>query len=99
MSVPNAAQVHARLLGRGILAGLPLARLEPDDPSLADALLVCATEVTRPDEISLLGRALREEMDRERQLSLEGLAGAESAGSSGIEPHSPPFRPGGEAVR
>ena len=99
VSVPNAAQVHARLLGRGILAGLPLARLEPDDPSLANALLVCSTEVTRPEEISLLGRALREEMDRERQLSLEGLAGAESAGSSGMEPHSLPFRTGGEAVR
>ena len=31
---------------RGVLAGLVLADAEPDDPSLADGLLVCATEVT-----------------------------------------------------
>jgi glycine dehydrogenase subunit 1 len=60
--VPGAAAVHARLLERGILAGLPLARVLPDDPSLADALLVCATEVTTPDEIAAFGAALGEEL-------------------------------------
>ena len=44
--VPDARAVHRRLLDRGVLAGLVLADVEPDDPSLADALLVCATEVT-----------------------------------------------------
>jgi len=60
--VPNAAAVHARLLGRGILAGLPLARAIPDDPALADALLVCATEVTTADEIAAFAAALGEEL-------------------------------------
>jgi glycine dehydrogenase subunit 1 len=60
--VPNAAAVHARLLGRGILAGLPLARAIPDDPALADALLVCATEVTTADEIAAFAAALGEEV-------------------------------------
>jgi glycine dehydrogenase subunit 1 len=60
--VPDAGAVHARLLGRGILAGLPLARVIPDDPSLADALLVCATEVTTPDEIAAFAAALGEEL-------------------------------------
>ena len=42
----------ARLLDRGVLAGLVLAEAEPDDPALADGLLVCATEVTTTDEIA-----------------------------------------------
>ena len=60
--VPNAAAVHARLLERGILAGLPLARVIPDDPGIADALLVCATEVTTSDEISAFATALGQEL-------------------------------------
>ena len=52
ISVPRAAAVHARLVERGILAGLPLADVIPDDPSLAEALLVCATEVTTPEEMT-----------------------------------------------
>ena len=43
---------------RGILAGLVLADAEPDDPSLADGLLVCATEVTTSDEIVAFAGAL-----------------------------------------
>ncbi len=60
--VPDAPAVHRRLLGHGVLAGLPLAEAEPDDPSLADGLLVCATEVTTTDEIGLLAWALGEEL-------------------------------------
>jgi glycine dehydrogenase subunit 1 len=60
--VPDAVAVHARLLHRGILAGIPLAELEPDDPALADGLLVCATEVTTAEEIELFGWALRDEL-------------------------------------
>jgi glycine dehydrogenase subunit 1 len=60
--VPNASAVHARLVGRGIVAGLPLARAVPDDASLADTLLVCATEVTTPDEIVAFAAALDEEL-------------------------------------
>ncbi len=56
--VADAPAVHRRLLERGILAGLVLAEAEPDDPSLADALLVCATEVTTDDEIAHFAAAL-----------------------------------------
>ena len=66
-----------------MLAGLPLARLEPADPTLADALLVCATEVTKPAEIALFGRALGDEIERGRQLSLESPGVGWPAGSSG----------------
>ncbi|HYI23049.1 MAG TPA: aminomethyl-transferring glycine dehydrogenase subunit GcvPA [Candidatus Limnocylindrales bacterium] len=58
--VPDAPRVHAALLERDIVAGLPLAEWYPDDPELSDALLVCATEVTTADEISRFSAALRE---------------------------------------
>ena len=60
--VPDAAAVHARLVGRGILPGLPLARVFPDDPSFADALLVCATEVPTSEEIAAFGAVLGDEL-------------------------------------
>ena len=60
--VPDAVGVHRRLLHRGILAGIPLAELEPGDASLADGLLVCATEATTPEEIELFAWALRDEL-------------------------------------
>jgi glycine dehydrogenase subunit 1 len=60
--VADAARVHARLLHRGVLAGLVLAAAEPDDPSLADGLLVCATEVTTSDDIARFASALADEL-------------------------------------
>ncbi|HEY6569400.1 MAG TPA: hypothetical protein VIZ22_03875, partial [Candidatus Limnocylindrales bacterium] len=60
--VPDARAVHARLLDRGVLAGIPTAELLPDEPSLADGLLVCATEVTTGDEIDRFATALRSEL-------------------------------------
>jgi glycine dehydrogenase subunit 1 len=60
--VPDAQAVHRRLLGRGVLAGIPLADLEPDDPTLADGLLVCTTEVTTTAEIEAFAVALEIEL-------------------------------------
>ncbi len=60
--VPGAIAVHRRLLGQGVLAGIPTAELEPSDPTLAEGLLVCATEVTTADEIGRFARALADEL-------------------------------------
>jgi glycine dehydrogenase subunit 1 len=60
--VPDARRVHGRLIDRGLLAGLVLGDLLPDEPSLADGLLVCATEVTTDDEIALFASAVAEEL-------------------------------------
>jgi glycine dehydrogenase subunit 1 len=60
--LPDARGVHARLLGRGVLAGIPTADLLPDEPALSDGLLVCATEVTTSAEIELFASALRSEL-------------------------------------
>ena len=60
--VPDARGVHARLLDRGVLAGIPTADLLPDEPALSDGLLVCATEVTTSAEIGQFASALRAEL-------------------------------------
>jgi glycine dehydrogenase subunit 1 len=60
--VPDARAVHRRLIERGILAGLALGDVLPDEPSLADALLVCATETTSDDEIGRFAAALAAEL-------------------------------------
>jgi glycine dehydrogenase subunit 1 len=56
--VPDARTVHRRLIEAGVLAGLVLADAEPDDPTLAEGLLVCATEVTTSAEIAQFAGAL-----------------------------------------
>ena len=60
--VPDARGVHARLLDRGVLAGLVLADAEPGDPSLRDGLLVCATEVTTTADIERFAAELATEL-------------------------------------
>ncbi len=56
---PAAAVVDA-LAARRILAGVPVSRLYPDDPALADLLLVAATETTTIDDMDALVRAIGE---------------------------------------
>ena len=58
--VPKRRPSTGRLLGAGRAGRVPSwPMLEPDDPSLADGLLVCATEVTTPAEIARFAEALR----------------------------------------
>jgi glycine dehydrogenase subunit 1 len=73
--VPSAREVHRRLLERGVLGGLALADVEPDDPALADALLVCATEVTTSDEIVRFAAALETVMAGRPPVGVEAGAG------------------------
>jgi glycine dehydrogenase subunit 1 len=75
--VPNAREVHRRLLDRGVLAGLALADVEPDDPALADALLVCTTEVTTSDEIGRFAAALEDVLAGRPPIGVEAGAGAD----------------------
>jgi glycine dehydrogenase subunit 1 len=79
--VPGAPEIHRRLLERGILAGLVLAEAEPDDPSLADGLLVCATEVTTHDEIGRFAATLSDIMTGRPPIAVEAGAGTSRAGA------------------
>ncbi len=74
--IPNARTVHRRLLDRGVLAGLVLADVEPDDPSLADGLLVCATEVTTAAEIEQFADTLGEVLGGRPPTAVEAGAGS-----------------------
>jgi glycine dehydrogenase subunit 1 len=51
----DAAAVQKRLLGSGLVAGLPLGRYYPE---LRDSLLVCVTELNRAEDIDRLADAL-----------------------------------------
>jgi glycine dehydrogenase subunit 1 len=51
----DATAVQKRLLGSGLIAGLPLGRYYPE---LRDSLLVCVTELNRAEDIDRLAEAL-----------------------------------------
>ena len=56
---PAAAVVDA-LAEKRVLAGVPVSRLYPEQPDLADLLLVAATELTSESDIRSLTDALSE---------------------------------------
>jgi glycine dehydrogenase subunit 1 len=55
-----AAPIVEALAGEGVLGGIPVSRLYPDRPELADLLLVAATETTTEDDLERLEDGLRE---------------------------------------
>ncbi len=55
-----AAEVVEALAQRRILGGVPVSRLCPDDPALANLLLVAATETVSDDDMAALETALKE---------------------------------------
>ncbi|MBU1174663.1 MAG: aminomethyl-transferring glycine dehydrogenase subunit GcvPA [Alphaproteobacteria bacterium] len=57
-----AAPVVERLARRGILAGVPAFRLEPEVPEAENLLVLAATELTGDDDIAALVEGLKEEL-------------------------------------
>jgi glycine dehydrogenase subunit 1 len=53
-----AAPVVERLAGAGILGGVPVSRVYPDDPTLADLVVVAATETNTDDDIEAFAMKL-----------------------------------------
>ena len=56
----KAADVIERLAGRGVLGGVPVSRLEPGRPELADLIVVASTEVNTDEDRAAYAKALRE---------------------------------------
>jgi len=56
----NAAEVIERLAGKGVLGGVPVSRLEPHRPELADLIIVASTEVNTDDDRARYVAALKE---------------------------------------
>ncbi len=106
--VPDAQRVHAALLERDIVAGLPLADWYPDDPALRDALLVCATEVTtsrrdrplrrraaRGDRVTAVGDPdvqVEEAQGRDRRRHRRRIRASARSSGPGCSPRSPSSR-------
>ncbi len=55
-----AEEVVDALAERGVLGGVPLSRLAPDNPALSDLMVVAATEMTTDEELDVLAGALQE---------------------------------------
>jgi glycine dehydrogenase subunit 1 len=54
----NAVDVIERLAGKGVLGGVPAARLDPGLPELADLLIVASTEVNTDEDRAAYAQAL-----------------------------------------
>ena len=61
IKVPGkAADVIEKLVGKGVLGGVPVSRLEPDKPELADLIRVASTEINTDDDRAAFAAALKE---------------------------------------
>jgi glycine dehydrogenase subunit 1 len=58
----DARKIVRALADKGVLAGVSLGRLFPDNPELADGLLVAVTETTSEEDIETLASALKGEL-------------------------------------
>ena len=56
----KAADVIEKLAAKGVLGGVPVSRLEPDQPDLADLILVASTEINTDDDCAAYAAALKE---------------------------------------
>ena len=59
---PSASRAILSLAAKRILAGVPVSRLLPGDASLANLLLVAATEINTDQDMDALAGALREDL-------------------------------------
>ena len=55
-----AAEVIEKLAAKGVLGGVPASRLMPDNPDLADLIIVASTEVNTDADRAAYVAALKE---------------------------------------
>jgi glycine dehydrogenase subunit 1 len=56
----TAAAIVEELAAKGVLGGVPVSRLEPDRPELADLIIVASTEVNTHEDRAAYSKALQE---------------------------------------
>ena len=56
----NAERIVEALAAKGVLGGVPVSRLDPTHPELADLIVVAATEVNTAEDRAAYAAALRE---------------------------------------
>jgi glycine dehydrogenase subunit 1 len=56
----DAAEAIEKLAAKGVLGGVPVSRLEPGRPELADLIVVASTEVNTDEDRAAYAKALRE---------------------------------------
>src|SRR3954453_13234574 len=56
----KAAEIVEKLAAKGVLGGVPYARLKPDSPDLRDLVIVASTEVNTDDDRRAYAKALEE---------------------------------------
>jgi glycine dehydrogenase subunit 1 len=56
----DAAEIIEKLAAKGVLGGVPVSRLEPDKPELADLIVAASTEVNTDADRAAYVQALRE---------------------------------------
>ncbi len=56
----DAAEVIEKLAAKGVLGGVPVSRLEPGRPELADLIVVASTEVNTDEDRAAYAQALKE---------------------------------------
>jgi glycine dehydrogenase subunit 1 len=56
----TAAAIVEALAAKGVLGGVPVSRLEPDRPELADLIIVASTEVNTHEDRAAYSKALQE---------------------------------------
>ena len=56
----DAAEVIEKLAAKGVLGGVPVSRLEPGRPELADLIVVASTEINTDDDRAAYAAALKE---------------------------------------
>jgi glycine dehydrogenase subunit 1 len=56
----NAAEVIEKLAAKGVLGGVPASRLMPDNPDMADLIIVASTEINTDADRAAYVAALKE---------------------------------------
>ena len=86
-----AAPVVELLAQAGILAGVPVSRLIPDDPAVENLIVLAATELTTDEDIDMLGECLHAALE-DAAMSMNTQGRPTGTGTSAVRRRRPARR-------